>query len=281
MIGVVAVVLLNTAADVLGGPILKPRKYHGPIPRNTFSIGFGFLGGATNEEMYNYFDSQVIAPVKDETQSNDFGNAPLIQLTYTYKAHPQVAVRANAYAAYLQSDWSGILVLNEDPPDTAISWQQPTVNAQRTFDVILFALEASALYYFTDAAVKEFQPYIGGGFSMGLPYQEYTSEATIRDPDADPGYTDPDNPYVPKYEAGQPLTTLEKDQLTFEAGVHGIIGMLYYFGSKWAFSAEGRLQMMQSKFPLEVLNENDEPEEVKFDVDYTGFIVTVGVAYAF
>jgi hypothetical protein len=282
MIGAAAVVLLTAASDVLAGPILKPRKYHGPIPRSTLSLGFGFLGGASNEEMYEYFDSQVIAPVKDQTQSNDFGNAPLVQLTYTYKAHPQVAVRGNAYAAYLQSDWSGILVLNEDPPDTATSqWQQPTVSAQRTFDVVLFALEASALYYFTDAAVKEFQPYIGGGFSMGLPYQKYTSEATILDPDADPGYTDPTNPYVPKYTSGQPLTTLEKDQLTFEAGVHGILGMLYYFGSKWAFTAEGRIQMMQSKFPLNVLNENDEPEEVKFDVDYTGFILTVGFAYAF
>jgi hypothetical protein len=230
--------------------------------------------------MYDYFDTTVPEPVKDETQSNEFGNAPLVQLTYTYKAHPQVAVRANAYAAYLQSDWAGIIVLNEDPPDTATGqWQQPTVSTERTFDVLLFALEASALYYFTDAAVKEFQPYIGGGFSMGLPYQKFTSDATILDPDSDPGYTDP--PYVPKYEAGQPLSTLEKDQVTFEAGVHGILGMLYYFGNKWAFTAEGRLQMMQSKFPLTILNEDNEPEEVKFDVDFTGFIATVGIVYAF
>jgi hypothetical protein len=281
-IGVTVIALLTAASVALAGPILKPRKYHGPIPRSTFSIGVGFLGGASNEEMFNYFDTQVPEPVRDETQSNDFGNAPLIQLTYTYKAHPQVAVRGNAYAAYLKSDWKGILVLNEEPPDTATArWLQPTVDVARTFDVLLFALEASALYYFTDAAVKEFQPYIGGGFSMGLPYQKFTSDATILDPDSDPGYTDPTNPYVPKYTQGQPLSTLEKDQVTFEAGVHGILGMMYYFGNKWAFLVEGRLQIMQSKFPLTVLNEDNEPEEVKFDVDYSGFILVAGLSYAF
>jgi len=281
-IGVTVIALLTAASVALAGPILKPRKYHGPIPQSTFSIAVGFLGGASNQEMYNYFDTQVPDPVRDETQSNDFANAPLIQLTYTYKAHPQVAVRGNAYAAYLKSDWKGILVLNEEPPDTATGeWLQPTVDVNRTFDVLLFALEASALYYFTDAAVKEFQPYIGGGFSMGLPYQKFTSDATILDPDSDPGYTDPTNPYVPKYEQGQQLSTLEKDQVTFEAGVHGILGMMYYFGSKWAFLVEGRVQIMQSKFPLTVLNEDDEPEEVNFDVDYSGFILVAGLSYAF
>jgi len=283
-IGVTVIALLTAASVALASPILKPRKYHGPIPRSTLSIGVGFLGGASNAQMYDYFsrDLRIPQPAKDETQSNDFGNAPLVQLTYTYKAHPQVAVRANAYAAYLQSDWSGILVPNEDPPDTATGqWQQPTVTVDRTFDVLLFALEASALYYFTDAAVKEFQPYIGGGFTLGLPYQKFTSTATILDPDSDPGFTDPTNPYVPKYEAGQPLSTLEQDQVTFEAGVHGILGMMYYIGNRWAFLAEGRLQILQSKFPVTVPDENGEPEEVKFDVDYSGFIIAAGLSYAF
>jgi hypothetical protein len=57
--------------------------------------------------------------------------------------------------------------------------------------------------------------------------------------------------------------------------------MMYYFGNKWAFLVEGRLQIMQSKFPLTVLNEDNEPEEVKFDVDYSGFILVAGLSYAF
>ena len=278
MVGVTVVVLLTTASAAFAGPILKPRKYHGPIPRSSLTLGVGFLGGASNEEMYRYFDRRVPEPAKNETQSNDFGNAPLVELTYTYKAHPQFAIRGNAYAAYLTSDWQGVIVPSVDPPDTAgPNWRRPAVDAVVDFDVLLFALEASALYYFTDAAVKEFQPYIGGGFTMGLPYAKYTEKMTVREVDDDPD--DPD--YEPIFTPGQTLRTLESDQLSFEAGVHGVLGMLYYFHNKWAFSAEGRLQILQSKFPLTIRNENNEPEEVKFDVDYSGFIVAVGISYAF
>jgi hypothetical protein len=277
-LGVTVVVLLTTVSSAFAGPILKPRKYHGPIPRNSLTLRVGFLGGASNSEMYDYFSTRVPEPAKNETQSNDFGNAPVVELTYTYKAHPQFAVRGNAYAAFLTSDWRGVIVPSVEPPDTVgPNWQRPSVDAVVDFDVLLFALEASGVYYFSDAAVKEFQPYIGAGFTFGLPYAKYTETATIRDPDRDPD----DQDYEPIFSPGQTLRTVESDQLSFEAGVHGILGMLYYFRNKWAFSAEGRLQMLQSKYPITIRNENNEPEEVKFDVDYSGFIVSAGIAYAF
>jgi hypothetical protein len=228
--------------------------------------------------MYNYFNTRVPEPVKNETQSTDFDNAPLVELTYTYKAHPQFGIRANAYAAYLASDWNGVIVPRVEAPDTVGSnWQRPAVDADVDFDVLLFALEVSAQYFFTDAAVKEFQPYIGGGFTFGLPYAKYKETMVVRESDNDPD--DPD--YVPIFTPGQTLRTVESDQFSFEAGVHGILGMLYYFRNVWAFSLEGRLQILQSKFPLTVLNENEEPEEVKFDVDYSGFVVAAGITYAF
>ncbi len=273
-----ALVLVTTAAAAVAGPILKPRKYHGPIPRSTLTLGVGVFGGASNSEMYDYFDRRVPQAAKSETQTNDFDNAPLIELTYTYKAHPQFAVRVNAYAAFLTSDWKGVIIPNVQPPDTATSqWLRPIVAADVEFDVTLFAAELAAQYFFTDAAVKEFQPYIGGGFTFGLPYSQYTEKMVIVDADADPG--DPD--YEPIFTPGQELRTVEKDQLTFEAGVHGLIGMLYYIGNKWAVSAEGRVQILQTKFPLTVLNEDGEPEEVKFDVDLSGFVLAVGLSYAF
>jgi outer membrane protein W len=277
-LGIAVAVLVTTSSAAFAGPILKPRKYHGPIPRNSLTFGIGFLGGATNEEMYNYFDTRVPAPVRNETQSNDFDNAPLIEVTYTYKAHPQFGVRANAYAGYLTSEWKGVIVPNVEAPDTVgPNWQRPSVNADVDFNTVVFAVQLSAQYYFTDAAVKEFQPYIGGGFTFGMPYTMYTEKMVVRDADDDPD--DPD--YVPMFTPGQTLRTTESDQLTFEAGVHGLLGMLYYFQNKWAVSLEGRLQILQSKFPLTILNEDDEPEEVKFDVDYSGFVLTAGITYAF
>jgi hypothetical protein len=125
--------------------------------------------------------------------------------------------------------------------------------------------------------VKEFQPYIGGGFTVGLPWQMYTETMVVRDADDDPD----DDDYVPIFTPGQTLRTVETEQLSFEAGVHGILGMLYYFRNRWAVSVEGRLQILQSKFPLTISNENNEPEEVKFDVDFSGFVTSVGITYAF
>lgn len=272
-----ALVLVTTAAASVAGPILKPRKYHGPIPRSALTLGVGFFGGASNSEMYDYFDRRVPQAAKSETESNDFDNAPLIELTYSYKAHPQFAVRVNAYAALLTSSWTGIIIPNIPPPDTVTNWVRPAVEADVEFDVTLFAAELAAQYFFTDAAVKEFQPYIGGGFTFGLPYSQYTEKATVVEADAD--LDDPD--YEPIFTPGQQLRTVEKEQLTFEAGVHGLLGMLYYVGNRWALSAEGRIQILQTKFPLTVANEDGEPEEVKFDVDLSGFVLAVGVSYAF
>ena len=278
-LSVLILAILSEAVSAVAGPIIKPRKYHGPIPRSSFSLRVGFLGGASNEEILDFFDSKVPDPVQDETVSNDFGNAPLIEGTYIYKVHPQFALRANFYVAFLKSDWKGILVPSIEPPDTVgSSWQGPSVNAALDYDVDLFVLETSALYYFTDAAVKEFQPYFGGGFSFGLPHQKYKEAGTVLDPDNDPD--DPD--YEPIFEPGQTLRTIEKDKWNFEAGVHGILGALYYFGNKWAASVEGRIQLMQSKSPsFTVLNEDGQPEEVDFIVDYSGFILTAGISYAF
>ena len=130
----VALVLVTTAAASVAGPILKPRKYHGPIPRSALTLGVGFLGGASNSEMYDYFDRRVPQAAKNETENNDFENAPLIELTYTYKAHPQFAVRVNAYAALLTSSWKGVIIPNIPPPDTASSeWLRPAVAADVKF----------------------------------------------------------------------------------------------------------------------------------------------------
>ncbi len=74
---------------------------------------------------------------------------------------------------------------------------------------------------------------------------------------------------------------IKKDTWTFEAGVQAFIGALYYVGTRWAVSVEGRGQILQSKFPLEAKNEDGDVEEVKFVTDFSGFILAAGVSYAF
>ena len=47
-------VVLSSPQESSAEPILKPRKYSGPIPKRYFTFDIGILGGADNEEMWDY-----------------------------------------------------------------------------------------------------------------------------------------------------------------------------------------------------------------------------------
>lgn len=259
--------ILAQTTGVIADPILKPRKYHGPIPRSTFALRVGFLGGADSEEMIDFLDRRIIKP--NEAFSEDFGNGLMFDGTYMYKLHPQFAVRANVSASFLRSSGDGFYVPPRRPsdPDTLA-----TVNYTRDFDVDLFILEASAVYFMSDAAVSEFQPYIGGGFSFGVPHAKYKETLVVRDLGGES---------EPNYAVGQVYDEFDANEWSTEAGVHGVLGALYYFNSTFAISLEGRGQIMQSKFPLTVTNEVGARESVKFDINYSGFTLSVGAVYSF
>jgi opacity protein-like surface antigen len=250
-------VALASAAVAAADPILKPRKYYGPVPPQSVTVRVGFLGGAGNVEMIEFLDGSLADPF--EATSEDFGNGLTFDVGYMHKVHPQFGIRLNGSASLLRSTGEGLFV-NDYPgrPDSVLA---PQIDYQRTFDVDLFALELSAVYYFTDAAVKDFQPYIGGGFSLGVPHQKFEEVRT----DHDTGETN----------------TIASDQWSGEAGVHAVLGAFYYINNRFAVSTEGRLQMMQSRFPLTVANEFGQPEEVNFVVDYSGFTLALGVTWAF
>jgi len=240
------------------GPIIKPKKYHGPIPRNAFTIRTGFLGGASNEEMILFLDGPIKPPFEGE--STDFSSSTvMIDLTYTHKVHPQFAVRANTSVAFLRSSGDGFYVPRTGTlPDTLLA---PVVDYVRHFDVDLFVFELSAMYFFEDASVQEFQPYVGGGFSIGFPHAKFLEDRVLRS-------TSESIPY-------------ESDKWSTLAGVHGLIGAYYYLTNRFALTGEARVHILQSKYPLTTKNEDDLPEEVKLDVDYSGFYLSVGVSRAF
>lgn len=244
-----------TAPLASAEPILKPHKYYGPIPQAAWFLRVGVLGDASNEEMITYQDSKIQAPFTSVTE--DFSNAsPGIEIGYIYKPHPRFGGRLNASYSALKSTSTGNAALQT--PDSLL-----LVDFTREFKVDLFVLEASAIYYFADASVKEFQTYLGGGFSFGFPHQTYT-EARV-DSDTGEGY-DP----------------TEKSEWDFSAGVHAVLGLLYYVSDRFGVSAEGRLQLMESSFDqLDVPDESGGQEQASFVVDYTGFYLTLGVLWAF
>jgi hypothetical protein len=269
LLGILFGILTHTVV-VVAGPILKPRKYHGPIPRNTVTLRVGFLGGPNNEKMIEYLDD-VIAKSAGEAFTTDFENSLVIDATYMYKVHPQVAVRGNLTAAFLRSESNGNLIPPRNPVFDDSVRVLPALDYDRSFDVDLFTLEASAVYFFSDASVNEFQPYIGGGFSLGVPHAKLKDERVVAHAGDATDY----------YSIGDVYSEADEDKWSGEAGVHGVLGALYYVTNRFAMSLEGRYQVMQSKFPIKVGTTGGQSESVKFDVHYSGFILNFGTAYSF
>jgi hypothetical protein len=244
-------------------PILAAHKYQGPIPQNAISLRVGTFGGASNQEMIDFLDGRVKPPFESNPQ--DFSNALSIDVGFVHKPHPQFGVRLNGSAAFLSYTSTGDFVPQVEADSTL-----PQLKFSRELKVELFTLEASGLYYFGDSSVKELQTYLGGGFSLGFPHQSFTETRT----DADTGL-----PFTEAI-AGRPSDVSEWD---VAPGVHLVGGILYYFSDRWAVSAEGRGQFMQSRFDqLQALDpETGEFENVSFVIDYTGFYLAIGATYGF
>ncbi len=252
---VMGALILGTVSLASAEPIMKPRKYYGPIPQSMVWLRGGFFGGASNEEMNNYLDG-LIQPPFTKT-SEDFGTAFTIEAGWAHKPHPQFAVRINAALSFLSSTGSG----NKAPQsgDSLLT----LVDYDREFKSDLIVVEFSGVYFFSDAAVKEFQTYIGGGFSVGVPYESYTETQTEGD-------------------TGAPYQTIESSEWDVSAGVHAVLGAIYYLTNTFGITSEGRLQMMEGRYDqLQAPNEVGDPEDVSFVVDYTGFYFTVGVLWGF
>lgn len=249
-----SLLVLIPATDSVSGPILKPRKYFGPIPQSAVSLRVGFMGGASAEELNSYLDQGIVPPEKATTV--DFGNGLTFELNYTYKPHPQFGVRTNAAVSFLSSTSNGYFV--EGSIDSTIQ-----VDYDREFKTTLIVLELSGIYYFSDASVKDFQPYAGGGFSVGIPYETLDETRTDHD-------------------TGQALEPIDTDQWTVRAGVHALLGALYYLTNRTAISAEGRVQLMESQYPSTAIDPATGLEEdVSFVIDYSGFYLTVGITRGF
>jgi hypothetical protein len=249
-----SLLVLIPAGDSVAGPILKPRKYFGPIPQSALSLRVGFFGGASAQELNRYLDQEITPPEKATTK--DFGNGLTFELNYMYKPHPQFGVRTNAAVSFLSSTSNGYFV--EGSVDSTIQ-----VNYDRSFETTLIVLEISGVYYFSDASVKDFQPYGGAGFSIGIPYE--TLQETRTDEDT-----------------GEVLPPVDTDQWGVSAGVHAVLGALYYLTNRTAISAEGRVQLMESQYPSTAVDPGTGlEEEVSFVIDYSGFYLTVGITRGF
>jgi hypothetical protein len=240
-------------------PILKPKKYHGPIPQSSLSIAIGFYSGASAEEMWSYLDRQIDQPLQKELKTEDFGSAPNIDLVYNKKLHPNFAFRLKGGVAFLKSSSTGQLVPSPEVDTLGLA---PLLDFNREFNTTLFSFEASALYYFQDASVDEFQMYLGGGFGFYLPWEKYEES-----------YID--------HDTGEPYGSREVEDTSVEPGVHAMLGALYHVKNDVALYLEGRVLLTQSKFTIDLPTESNGIQPITFDTDYAGFVLAVGVSKFF
>lgn len=234
-------------------PILKPRKYHGPIPKRYFTLGIGLVGGAENQEMWNTLENQIISALGTRIETKDFGASLSLDGSYTVKLHPQFAFRSRAGLAVLLSESTG-----EWKPAEA----EHNLAFERDFDIWLFSLDATGIFYFQDASVKTFQTYTGAGLGFYFPYAAFTED--LRDAVTRERYP-----------------SKETTEWDIQPGAHAILGFLYHINTTTALGMEGRVQIAMSKFRLTYLNTVNQEQTVNFDVDYTGFILGVTVSKFF
>ena len=268
LLSVLTAVLLAPIAQSQADPILKPKKYHGPIPKKSFGLSIGFLGGPNNEQMWEYLDRQVDSALQSRLQTTDFEGSPQIDLYYTVKLHPNFAFRATGGVAFLESDSKGYAIASEVDTTTGL---KPLLAFEREFDVTLFSIQASGLYYFQDASVSEFQAYIGGGLSFFFPYAKYQQNTTLAQQNPDGSISD----------TGQRYSSSETTEFSAEPGIQGVLGALYHIRNNLAFFLEGRYQIGQSKFSLDLPTQSAGIQSLSFDVSYSGFVLAIGVSRFF
>jgi hypothetical protein len=243
---IIALIMLFVAVDATAqSSLYKQKKRFGAIPLNSFNAFVGFLDGPDHQYLTEHLSNYAIAHGGTESWE-DWSTSFYSRIGYQRQVSPRHFLVTNLSFAYLSADGKGELFTYTEPP--------VYVTTERTLTTYLFSLDLGFLYYMTKPIVQNISPYIGGGFSMVVPYEKLDS--TFRRDDG----TVYDAP-------GESVS-----ETSFEPGVYGQFGINYFISNKWSASIDGRFQMTQSKFRI---------HEGNFDIDYSGICLSVGMQYYF
>jgi opacity protein-like surface antigen len=223
----------------------KRKKYFGPIPNNTFTFAIGFIDGPTMQLLAEHLDNYAKERNGME-EWNDWENSLFTRIGYEYQVTPNHTVRLSICYSHLEANSVGYYV--------AVGDTLTYLTTKRTFTTHLFSLEIGFAYYIVEPAPRKFSPYLGAGFSGVVPIEELKTE----------GLANGETPF--------PLPGENVSETSFEAGMHMEFGLIYYITNKYSASMEGRYQKTQSKFEIHGGN---------FDIDYSGFSLSIGFNYHF
>ena len=239
-----AVIIASSVAHA-APPIFKEKKYYGPMPYNSFSFSAVFLDGADFSYLTEHLNNWAVAHNGSET-FEELGLAPYARLSYERLITPKHFLKLSSSFNYLKTTSVGSYVA--EYPDTNYY-----LNSERSFKVYLLAVEAGFAYYYTAPEARSISPYLGAGFSAVFPMARLDTESTL-------------------VENGEPFSNPNENasQNSFQAGLHMEMGIAYFITDRYAAAIEGKYQMAQSKFDIHGGN---------FDLDYTGFILSLNLMY--
>lgn len=241
------IILAVSAADARPAPpIFKQRKYFGPIPYNSISIGIGFIDGPTAENFANYLNKFAVDR-RGTDMLDAIDTSPFFKIAYERQLTPNHFLKTSLCFSYLKTD------NNENGYYVAELDSATEILAERTFKVFLFSLDVGFSYSFISPEVHRLAPYIGGGFSSVFPIAQLDTKnyELIR--------LDAKN-YIKGQEIPNPAENISRSSM--EAGLHAEFGMMYYITNNYSASIEGRYQMAQSRFYFHDFN---------FVIDLAGF----------
>jgi hypothetical protein len=238
--------VILAAADVSAqSSLYKQKKYFGAIPMNGVSVFVGFLDGPDHKYLTDHLIDFAEARGGSETW-DDWSTSFYSRVGYQRQVSPNHFLVTNLNFSYLTAYGSGDLFTITEPP--------VYVTTERTLTTYLFSLDVGFLYYMIKPEVQQMAPYIGGGFSGVVPYENLDSAFRREDG------TVVDNP-------GESVT-----ETSFEPGVYAQFGINYYISNRWGATLDGRYQMAQSKFRIHRGN---------FDISYAGLCLALGLQYYF
>lgn len=245
---VITVLAVNALA---APPLFKQKKYFGPIPFNTFTFAIGFMDGPSAENFTDYLS--LWAQQHNGYDSWEyFTTSPFARVGYERQVTPNHFFRTSLSFAYLNTSSVGEYVVSIYDA-SGDSLRNVQLDIERDLEVYLFQLDAGFSYYFISPEPRNFSPYFGAGLSAVFPLVRLETQSWENG-------TTFDNP-------GENVS-----RNSFEAGFHTELGLIYYITNKYSAALEGRYQLAQSDFYH---------HDANFDIEYSGFTLTLNFNYHF
>jgi hypothetical protein len=242
------VLLLSTVMTVEAfgqTSVYKKRKQFGPIPANGVSIFVGYVDGPDHEYLSEHLNNW--AEQRNGYEGwDDWSTSFYSKLQYQRQISPNHFFTSSLNFSYLNAKGTGDFVSQTDPPVSLMS--------ERTLKIYFISIDLGFHYYMVKPEVRKIAPYIGGGFSGVFPIERLDS--TFMDAAGN------------RYESSNENVSEE----SFEVGIHGEFGLLYYISNRYSAGLEGRYQKAQSKFVIHGGN---------FDIDYSGLSLSLMFHYYF